>query len=359
MANRIKHLLYGFAMHLMHFFYRIVRKIDYRAVSHYILMINQCKDINAIVHETALCLKEIVDYRFFGFVIKTEHSVDVWADPRSCSSSIVELAKTDFECQNIDPIIHYFDDKYLERIDRHDNFDPRDIITFAINNNKITARLYITVGKTMLNYYNEILNIITKSLSIAVETAIDINRLNELVHIDPLTNCYNRRAFNGFLEHYTAQAQRHDTDLSLIIFDIDHFKKINDTYGHQAGDIVLQEISRMVSSSIRKSDMMTRYGGEEFVLLLPNTPLISAVDLAEKIRYRIENHPVLISDKIINLTASFGVSTLGEFSDVCSFINSADKMLYSAKDSGRNTVMPSLSAHIKERIHIAYAPAGY
>ncbi|MBI4698424.1 MAG: GGDEF domain-containing protein [Nitrospirae bacterium] len=169
-----------------------------------------------------------------------------------------------------------------------------------------------------------------------------IKRLETEAAIDPLTKCYNRRAFDNYIEHDIANAERYDGDLSAVIYDLDHFKVINDTYGHPAGDMVLKEIACMVSSSIRKCDYIARYGGEEFALVLPDTKFFNAIDLAEKLRNKIEHHRMFLNDKQIKVTASFGVATLKRGSDKNRFLQEADEMLYRAKSAGRNKVMPNL-----------------
>ncbi len=200
----------------------------------------------------------------------------------------------------------------------------------------------------MLNYHEEIINTLIKTLSIAVENYMNIKRLETEITIDPLTNCYNRRALDNYIEHDIANVERYGGDLAVIMFDIDHFKIINDSYGHQAGDTVLKEISRMVRSSIRKSDYVVRYGGEEFLLILPDTKFLNATELAEKLRRKIERYDIGLGRATINITASFGVAKLKKGSDKNKLLQEADRMLYKAKQAGRNTVMPNLRGCIPD-----------
>jgi len=158
--------------------------------------------------------------------------------------------------------------------------------------------------------------------------------------IDSLTNIYNRRAFDEFAEKSTLKAQREQQPISIIIMDIDFFKQVNDQYGHQVGDKVLQEFSLRLKSSLRQYDILARYGGEEFTLLLPETNARTAMIIAEKLRVKIAK-PVFCLDNgaVLSVTSSFGVATSqGEVIDWQQLISLADQALYHAKESGRNCV---------------------
>ncbi len=158
--------------------------------------------------------------------------------------------------------------------------------------------------------------------------------------IDSLTNLYNRRAFEDFAEKEIQRAQREKTPLSIILMDIDFFKQVNDTYGHQAGDKVLQEFSLRLKNSLRQYDILARYGGEEFMLLLPDTDPKTALTIAEKLRVTIAK-PVfnVNATPSISVTASFGVATnQGKQLNWQQLVSFADNALYHAKQNGRNQV---------------------
>ena len=153
--------------------------------------------------------------------------------------------------------------------------------------------------------------------------------------IDPLTKVYNRYKFSElYLSAYTAMIQRHN-DMSLIMLDIDFFKKINDTYGHNNGDRALEQISKILTNSLRDIDIVCRWGGEEFVILLPTVNISNASTIAQKLRTNIET---LHIEPIGYLTASFGISQVKEGDTMQGAIDRADKALYLAKGSGRNCV---------------------
>ena len=158
---------------------------------------------------------------------------------------------------------------------------------------------------------------------------------------DPLTGTYNRRFFDEMIVKHLALAQRHNEPLSILIVDLDHFKKINDTYGHSAGDVILQQTSGIMLSSIRSSDMLARYGGEEFVIIMPATVTKNALEKAEEIRQQVESEHfnIITKESPPKITISIGIASYPEHgteSDI--LIHAADNALYKAKRNGRNRV---------------------
>ncbi|WP_252724257.1 GGDEF domain-containing protein [Vibrio hepatarius] len=154
---------------------------------------------------------------------------------------------------------------------------------------------------------------------------------------DELTQLYNRRALEELLPTEVARAHRHDLPLSIVLLDIDHFKQVNDTYGHQVGDEVLRITGRVLKLHTRRDDLSFRYGGEEFMVLLPNTDIEKALIVAEKLREEIEESRMLPSKKD-RCTASFGVTQLYD-EEWQSAVERADIALYNAKTNGRNRVI--------------------
>ena len=167
-------------------------------------------------------------------------------------------------------------------------------------------------------------------------------RILELANIDGLTGVLNRRAFMERMAWEAARSHRDKTPLSFILTDIDHFKDVNDTYGHQAGDMVLQRFAEMLSASVRPYDFMGRYGGEEFMICLPGADLSQAESIAERMRASTENTEVMLpaGSQSIFITASFGTASFtGAPLDTMElFIKRADDALYRAKHEGRNRV---------------------
>lgn len=172
-----------------------------------------------------------------------------------------------------------------------------------------------------------------------LELAYD--KIKTLSNTDALTGCYNRRYLGEVLNKELLRSHRDNVFLSISMCDIDFFKKVNDTYGHAAGDLVLVEFASIIKEIIRKDvDQIFRYGGEEFVITLPNTPLNGACKLVERIRIAVEKHLFIWENKTINVTASFGVTSIcpskAKLVSMEAFIGKADEMLYCAKNGGRN-----------------------
>ncbi len=161
----------------------------------------------------------------------------------------------------------------------------------------------------------------------------------EMDRFDTLTGALSRKVFNEIIGIKVMEAKHRGTPLGMIIFDIDYFKKINDRYGHLVGDNVLKEVAQIVKSNIRESEYFVRWGGEEFVILLPNTNLHGTKMVAEKLRRAVESHQFR---DIERLTCSFGVTVLKKEDTITSFIKRADEALYEAKKGGRNQVKVKL-----------------
>ncbi len=183
--------------------------------------------------------------------------------------------------------------------------------------------------------------------AVCLENAVNRERLRLTGLTDALTGLFNRRYLNQRLHEETARALRHREPLSCLFLDVDHFKRVNDSYGHGAGDRTLYEFSRYLLAQLRASDIATRYGGEEFAIILPNTDKHNACHLAERIRLGIGTHPIeLDTGERIRITVSIGISDLqpgGAGTSVPSaakcLLERADAAVYGAKSSGRDRVV--------------------
>ena len=164
--------------------------------------------------------------------------------------------------------------------------------------------------------------------------------LEELASIDALTKTFNRRYFFECTMVELEKAREGKGSISLMIFDIDFFKRVNDEYGHQAGDAVLRNVSEICKGCIRSNDILGRYGGEEFVVFFPNTAPEEAVDIANRIKQTIENSETLCGGKSIKVTVSFGITGTRSLKDetIGCFFKAADNALYKAKTAGRNSI---------------------
>ena len=162
-----------------------------------------------------------------------------------------------------------------------------------------------------------------------------------LTILDGLTQIHNQRYMTEFLEREVVRSQRHSRPLALLMIDLDHFKAINDTFGHLCGDFILREMTNVIRSSVRKEDLFARYGGEEFVLVLVETDKEEAILVSERIRQSIADHSFQFESSPINLTISIGVACMAGDMTITpsSLLKSADENLYQAKRTGRNRVV--------------------
>jgi diguanylate cyclase (GGDEF)-like protein len=166
------------------------------------------------------------------------------------------------------------------------------------------------------------------------------DRLKLLVTTDPLTGLFNYRYFEVMLASEMERTNRTGRPTCLIMIDLDHFKQVNDEHGHEAGNQALKTAASVFKQELRLFDIVCRYGGEEFALILPQTPLRIAVNVAERVRGCLEKTPVVLGDREIRLTASFGVSIYQDEREFTqnTFVESVDHLMYQAKQQGRNQV---------------------
>lgn len=196
-----------------------------------------------------------------------------------------------------------------------DNYEISGLILGSIINWAIT----LTVGYFIIKSYKLLL------------------KVEELTITDALTGIYNRRYFDFFMEKTLPISKMGNTSLTFLMLDIDHFKKVNDIYGHQCGDEALIHTSNIIKSNIRESDAFVRFGGEEFSVIMPNTDVTEGLIIAERIRKAIERSGFTYKNERIHLTISIGVSVYsGE--KVEEFIEKTDNALYKAKGNGRNQI---------------------
>ncbi len=183
-------------------------------------------------------------------------------------------------------------------------------------------------------------------IGICLENHLNYEMMRRTSFIDTLTGVNNRRFLEQRINEEVDRSRRNGEPLSCLFLDIDYFKKVNDTYGHQAGDFVLSFVAETIKKELRSNDVLARYGGEEFVALLSNIPETMASDIAERIRASIEQIHVVYSEQRINITISIGLSTYlpSKSPEICSadvasqLIHSADSALYVAKKAGRDRV---------------------
>ena len=206
----------------------------------------------------------------------------------------------------------------------------------SVNANKILGSLVISRKQKFTDVEAREFEHLTSTLIYPLRNALLYRDALHAAHKDALTGIGNRAALDETLSREVDIAHRHDRSLGMIIIDIDHFKLINDNFGHASGDCLLQALSLTAEETIRLSDQMFRFGGEEFVVLLPETAIGGVKRLAERIRRNIEALETICEGSKIKLTVSLGIATLNNGEDEVLFFNRADKALYQAKNDGRN-----------------------
>jgi diguanylate cyclase len=206
------------------------------------------------------------------------------------------------------------------------------LIQYAANEHKVKMSVMgkssiFTVHGQQMEYDEEVRHVVVFT---------NVTRLNQLATEDVLTQVANRFKFDHVLEYSISLSDRYSRALSMMIIDIDHFKAVNDTYGHLEGDEVLKTFAQILNDGIRKSDVIARWGGEEFVILLPDTDLSSAIKLAESLRLKVEQYQFISK---IRVTCSIGVVRWNEGENSDQLLKRVDDKLYQAKENGRNQVV--------------------
>ena len=255
--------------------------------------------------------------KMFGYTEEELKNIDAWEvdaeEYREAAKSRVERGLTDIN-------------------------DTYDVIVQGVK--KSGERLWMHIHANSIRYKGEVVRIasfidITDQISREQNILVEKDIYKELSEIDALTQIYNRRAMDAKLTELLNLAKRYNRPLSLIMFDIDKFKNINDTFGHETGDLILKELAAAAKENLRTTDFFARYGGEEFMVITHETPLKTAKELAERLRLKVQGHDFKIGK---NVTISLGVASLAVGDDEHSIIHRVDSALYKAKERGRNLV---------------------
>ncbi len=208
---------------------------------------------------------------------------------------------------------------------------------FIAPNTRLGSSGFIVIVHT----YNAVITLFalcTATLFFRANSVRLIQDLNISANTDPLTGLLNRRRMSAELQQHYNMARRYGQINSLILLDIDYFKKINDNYGHFGGDDILQQFSKLLGRSMRDTDIVSRWGGEEFLILTPATTLEDATTAAEIFRQQVEKHPFDVLGQHVNITITCGVVELLPTKQIENVLKLADRLLYKGKDNGRNRV---------------------
>ncbi|MDY6904231.1 MAG: diguanylate cyclase [Thermodesulfobacteriota bacterium] len=288
------------------------------------------------------------------FLLDTDGRLTVEAVQKEDQEEVQMMESVDVDaCNDISiAIVHYvhrsgenviLDDATREGVFKNDPHilrnQSKSILAIPIRHKGETSGLLYMENNLSANAFTteriEILQVIAAQAAISIENA----RLFEQATIDGLTRLFVRRYFHLLLDKEIERAGRHNRIFSLVMMDIDHFKQFNDNYGHQLGDEVLQRVAKTIRRNCRENDVAARFGGEEFLLLLPETDINGAMEAAEKLRRAVEALNIPFQTRQLHVTISLGVATFPFHAQTAvSLIESADKALYESKNTGRNRV---------------------
>jgi diguanylate cyclase (GGDEF)-like protein len=229
-----------------------------------------------------------------------------------------------------------------------DEGGPRSDSLLAVplksRNRTLGALLLLAKRNTFDAAAHRVLGILANQAAAALSTIQLMERVRDQAIRDGLTGLYNRRAFDEFIAQAQARQDRQGGSFALLLVDLDHFKKLNDTYGHPTGDAALRSAAHVLTRHLRRGDQAARYGGEEFVVILPATDEAGAVRLAERVRSAIEKHRLVFEGARVAITASIGVAIWPQDAkDTTVLLAATDRALYAAKQGGRNRVVPASS----------------
>lgn len=236
------------------------------------------------------------------------------------------------------------DKRFLSKFDRICRFKTKSIMCAPVKIKDKTIGVIEVVNKANGGSFTDadlaLLVKLIEQASMAIDRILLYQKLEELVITDDLTNLFNTRYLNRSIETEIQRSRRHSTSVSLIFMDLDYFKNINDTHGHLVGSRVLVEIARILINELRTIDIVARYGGDEFVIVLPQTTLTNAMNIAERLRRSVEKSTFLVPQGLnLKLTASFGVASYPESAHSKEeLLKIADESMYRVKNRSRNDV---------------------
>ena len=236
------------------------------------------------------------------------------------------------------------DKRFSSQVDEATSYSTKSIICVPLKSKNRILGVIELINSDEEGIFTEgdvpILTTISDYVAIAIENALYFEKINQLIITDDLTDLYNSRHFNELIDYELERARRYSNSLSIVFFDLDFFKSVNDTHGHLVGSRILSEVGALVKKYTRRVNLAARYGGDEFVMLLPSTDKKGAIKMANDLLEIIRENLFKADDGTpINLTASFGVSTFPTDADSkTELVRLADKAMYAVKDSGRNGV---------------------
>ncbi len=292
--------------------------------------------VSSLIEYSCLCLC-LSDSRGQKYYVDLKQPLSKKILDKSIKNLFMRIGASDKK-EGTEPVFFSGSEKTDERVT--EKICSELIVPLDIHNDCIGHLAFFSTKQEAFQQKSEdIIRLLAQDFSMVFQLMLLYAETKELAITDGLTKLYNKRYFLEIFEKEFERAKRFKLDLCIILMDIDHFKSVNDTYGHLQGDSVLKEVAAIVRKSIRKIDFPARYGGEEFIIIAPNTKLDEMIEMAERIRKRTESHAFQSGKTPLKITLSLGVAGFhGELGDPFALIKMADDALYLAKDSGRNQV---------------------
>ena len=313
-------------------------------------LVNSLDDLGATVRGVLEILRNVIDFHVAAVHLGGEESHGVWllvnkpVAPRFLAILQEQLVRETRgstapgpgEVEVLDP------EKLLERPGSHPELPGSALIAALATKGRPSGAIALAAAEpgAYPERVEKTFEMIARQANIVIDYGRLYERTKQLSITDGLTKLYNHRFFQDALKREFTRSGRHRSPLSLVLLDIDHFKGFNDTYGHQQGDVVLQELARILRGQVRTLDVVARYGGEEFAVVMPDAPADIALRVAERLRAAVEAHPVPGPAGPLTVTISLGVATVPDeaIAAPAGIIAAADRALYRAKERGRNRV---------------------
>ncbi|OGQ18506.1 MAG: hypothetical protein A3B70_00920 [Deltaproteobacteria bacterium RIFCSPHIGHO2_02_FULL_40_11] len=313
-------------------------------------LINSTQDLDHLLQLIMKAIKEVMDAEASSLMLLDPNTNELYFSTIEGGSEKVKEIRIKADqgiaghvCKSGKPLIvndvsksNYF----LKAVDKKSKFQTKSILCVPLKSRDKTIGVLQALNKKQGQDFSLQDQELFTAFANQVAVAIDNAKLYNMAFYDALTKAFMRRYLEAWLETEYARVKRYQTDMALLMFDIDHFKKINDTYGHQAGDFILKNLAATVKNSIRSADVFARYGGEEFVVCMPETDVKKAAASAERIRVAVANKEFIYEGKKIPVTISIGIANFQDHPEKTwkDFQKDADMALYHSKEHGRNQV---------------------
>ena len=312
------------------------------------------KMVNKVAHINLSKLNGLVEYDMVAFFysLGKDAFLKIYAPAFNLSGAIIERLRSD----SIEEYSSYTGQKlsandiHTEVIKRNikgktsdkissANIDKHTYIPLKVANKVLGMMGLIGIHKLSENRLR-LISTMANQIALALKNATEHQRVQELAITDELTGLYNRRAFQESLDMELRRSKRYQKPLSLIMIDIDGFKGINDSFGHQVGDTVLRSLAVYLQRAVRETDLLARYGGDEFAIILPETKAEEAVVLAERLKKSVKRNPITAGESSYSITLSIGVADIlnGRIGNEDELISQVDKVLYMSKGQGGDSV---------------------